>query len=1322
MGIFGKRQTGPVGKLAPRLKQLERLFESGKLAESAAQLAKMWDEKTPETAASEIADLRSLRVRVCQALLAAGNTDESYSLAVSIADDEPSDLEPIAAAMVDKKFIDNRTFDLVRRAVAANDKNKRLLLALAKTVYSEKGDKLNPQEMDFLAETAKAYPLWKDGLSVLADHYLRDGRRDGEALTIYRNAYPNRKADRRLREVLLESLIVNNERDDFAASVYKDAVETSDNDQALKLLAEYFIEKDEFAPSTVPYIERALQRTKLGQESLRKLAELVLKSRSEYIDRSALCLAVYRQGYSDRNLLVLLAESLAEANKFDNESIEIMTKAFEQRVISKRAILILSEHCLANERDDEFAVRVYETYLSTWPDRPQRKIYEVLAHHYAGLTRVDDQAQKIYEEALTDRPNDSIVLNILARAYHAVDRRDDHAQEVYHLAFSSSRDEIRKGLAMILAEIHVAANDFNEDTLQYLTVMGRPTSGPLVQRYDEALTNCFLATGRRGEQAQQAYFALFERTENTPDLNPRLVSLLAELIKERETPPAPDTVEMRVYRKLFELYKFSTDASIAFVLLDDELARQGKLNRLNLAVRCFEADQAKFIELVKQHATEQLLLEVGDFYIEHFNFPLAAQAYQASFDLHPTDQIRYRLAKIHLLDGRGDLALQHLHQLDAQEFKHKRTYWEAAAYQMLGDPAKAGEYLDSLTGQDELPPYLLRLRKAINQELQGNFEQALTEYTDLDGDSAYPQFARWLGLERGILLLKLRKLDYARDHLEQVYRHNPNGRAEQLFFSIALFALAHEHLRSGNVDLALPLFTHAVEINRNHRLLRQVIVDVLSLHGENAFFEGKLPRAGRIMEVCHRILPKRLETKTLLAYTFHRLEDFSKAIIYYRDIAWTDDNPRLERSQAYAYMANNQPQQAWRVFLDLAKRGNLSADNFPRLVKCFLADAEAEEGHAWDRVEFPEFCKGIMLVALLIHDGQYARAVEELNRMTAEDPDNMQVHWYFGMAHSHMGKRDLAVHHWRELLRISSATGATVETKLRQFTEIGLAFVAAGYAQEAMQTWEELRKLDDKNPDLPALYAATLDLNGYQLARKEQFKLAREEWKKAVSYDPDNPGVVQNLAIVNLLLDEYEEATRQFHKLRQLWQRMINANPRSYGHLAKLSTFLEKAMNTLALTKGRPDFDLTKVRAEDAIDYYQKANQFYWILGLDKLATHNQIEREYFRLIKIFNPERHADDFMLVEEAYTNLFRYTERREAIGLFVLNPVQPEVIRARLTRMPADGKISFEHIEFPQVIPPPDYQQLTRSAAKEGDLSAPLFDLLKINLKIADWTLL
>jgi tetratricopeptide (TPR) repeat protein len=294
--------------------------------------------------------------------------------------------------------------------------------------------------------------------------------------------------------------------------------------------------------------------------------------------------------------------------------------------------------------------------------------------------------------------------------------------------------------------------------------------------------------------------------------------------------------------------------------------------------------------------------------------------------------------------------------------------------------------------------------------------------------------------------------------------------------------------------------------------------------------------------------------------------------------------------------------------------------------------------------------------------------------------------------------------------------------KIRQFTEIGLAFLNAGYAPEAMQTWDELRQLDEANADLPVLYAATLDLNAYQLARKDQNKLALEEWRKALGYDPDNPHVVQNAAISNLLLDDYDKATGHFMHLTGLWTQMYRAEPRRYAHLERAVTQLEKAMNTLALTKGRAEFDLTKVRAEDVIHYYQKANQFYWILSLDKSATQQQIEVEYFRLIKIFNPERHADDFMLVEESYTNLFANPKRRELIDLFVFNPVDVDFVRSRLTRIPRDGAVSFEQLQLPDSVPPPDFQQLTPAKADESELVQPLVDLLAINFKIPDWTMM
>ncbi|MEZ5338680.1 MAG: hypothetical protein R3F46_10470 [bacterium] len=1324
MGLFEKLFTGSTGKQTARIKQASKLMEGGKLVEAAELVSELMaenaDAKTAE--AEQRAQVSTLAMELFTAWVSAGRSNEALAHAEKLAGFDPHQLPPIADRLIDTRWLDPRVFELVRHAGEHDSNSKRLLLNLAKNLYSQKGENLDETEFRFLRDTAIAYPLWKDGLGVLADHYLRDNRRDPEALTIYRNAYQNRKADRRLREVLLESLIINNEKDEFAAGVYRDVVETSDNLQALQLLASYYIEHEDFHPGTIPYIERALERGKLENEVLQKLTDLALNSGLDFLDKLGMCLAIYRQGFSDRNLLTFLSDKLAESNKFDDEAIEIMTRAFEQRTVTKRAVLILTEHCLANDREDDFAMRVYESYLSQWPDRPQRRIYQILAHQYAELTRVDDQAQKIYEEALVDNPTDPVICAILARAYHAADRRDEAADMIYKQAFQFVDEDVRRMLAGILAEIRLEAKAYNAETLNYLMVLGRPEKGPLAREYDEALTNCFLNTGRRGEQAQQAYYMLFERTEKSDDINPRLVELLAEIILESGVRPESGSVEMRVYRKLFELKKFSTPEEISFVLMSDLIntGSEGSL-LLNVAVRCFEADSDRLTETLALSGRAPVLQDIGDFFIEHFNYPLASRAYEDAARLSPSSITTFKLAKIYIMEGRAEEAIRLLDSLDSSEFGAKRDYWVAAAHQMLGQVKEAGSLLAKLESADEIPDFLLELRSSINEELDGNLEKGLEGYLRLVRDPRLLKFQRWLGLQIGIVRIRLGQLDEAIQHLEEILRLNPSGRAEQVFLSLALFFQAHNLLRADKLSEGLPLFTRAVEVNRNDRTLRQVIVDVLRLYGEKAFFARDLDRATRVLDVSHRILPNQMLTKTYLAYAYHLKKEYAKAIIYYREISWNDEDPALERSNAYAYMLNQQPDKAWRVFLDLAKRGNLLVDNFPRMVDCFLSDAEAAGGKVWQNVDFPTDSPPLMQAAVLIHDGLYERAVTLLDVLQKKDPHDTQVHWYLGRAYSAMNKRDMAVHHWKELLKICAQANSAADKKIRQFTEIGMAFLESGYAQEAMQTWETLHKVDESNPDLPVLYAATLDLNAYQLARKDQHKLALEEWKKALKFDEDNAAIQQNLSIGWLQLGNYEECTRSFHRLGKTWQVMINQNPRRYGHLSQDINTIEKAMNTFALTKGRPEFDLTKVRAEDSIAFFQKANQFYWMLSLDKNATESQIEREYFRLIKIFNPERHADDFMLVEEAYTNLFANKKKRQAINLFVYNPVDVEATRGRLTKLPRDGRISFETLPMPKSVPDPDYSQLEPWKADEGELTAPLRELLSINLKIPDGAL-
>ena len=242
------------------------------------------------------------------------------------------------------------------------------------------------------------------------------------------------------------------------------------------------------------------------------------------------------------------------------------------------------------------------------------------------------------------------------------------------------------------------------------------------------------------------------------------------------------------------------------------------------------------------------------------------------------------------------------------------------------------------------------------------------------------------------------------------------------------------------------------------------------------------------------------------------------------------------------------------------------------------------------------------------------------------------------------------------------------------------------------------------------------------MGRKDQLKLAQEEWKKALTYDPNSALLQQNFAIACLMLDNFEEATGQFRKLGRMWQALIDKNPRANAKLSKGLVHLQKMLSTIEVLKERPEFDLNKIRAEDWIDFYQRANQFYWILGLQKGATPLQIEREYFRLIKIFNPERHAEDFMLVEESYTNLFKNPERRDMLDLMVFNPLSLAELRTRLTRVPQDGQVSFERLDLPASVPPPDFSQLKPRKATDEELAAPLKDLLAISWKIPDWTVI
>ncbi|MCB1188091.1 hypothetical protein KDL29_13075, partial [bacterium] len=100
------------------------------------------------------AELRSqigvLSLELFNAYVASGKAAEALAHAEKLAGFAPQQLPAIADRLVDSKWLEPEVFDLVRRAGEQDSNSKRLLLNLAKNLYSQKGEHLDEKEFAFL--------------------------------------------------------------------------------------------------------------------------------------------------------------------------------------------------------------------------------------------------------------------------------------------------------------------------------------------------------------------------------------------------------------------------------------------------------------------------------------------------------------------------------------------------------------------------------------------------------------------------------------------------------------------------------------------------------------------------------------------------------------------------------------------------------------------------------------------------------------------------------------------------------------------------------------------------------------------------------------------------------------------------------------------------------------------------------------------------------------------------------------------------------------------------------------------------------------------
>jgi len=913
------------------------------------------------------------------------------------------------------------------------------------------------------------------------------------------------------------------------------------------------------------------------------------------------------------------------------------------------------------------------------------------------------------------------VLPLLAASYLTYETRQPKAYAVYERAYPIAEDDaLRRQIARLLAEHRIEGGNFDRKTLEFIEVALPTASAAARETLLDARTKCYLMLDRRDPSAIQVYLELYRKSVEEREENIRLISILSDVAMSPPEGFAPDLeLKLELCYKRFELEKFNCPESIAFFLLNQVLTvNRDYKYRLHLAVRCFEAGAESLAQQLYSSGELAYLQHVGRFYLERHNYEQAARVFSLANRYEPCEENAYHLAKILLSEGKTKEAVEMLSGIRSSELAPRVRYWQAAALQQEMKPKKAAPLLERLQAEgDSIPRYLLRLRQGLNAELAGEYSRAIELYRQVLSDEESRAFHRWLKIQIGLAHWRAREQKEARRQLAEVYRENPSGRAEQRNYSYILVVDACGAGADGDWEKALSDSLEAVDVNREDRLLRGVLVDILHYYAQHFFFDKNYEMAVQVLEAAHRILPRNVETKTYLAYSYHLLHKYAPALIYYRDITWSDDAPMLERSQAYCYLADKQLKRAWRVFLDLKRRGNLLAEDTPLMINAFLADRDAAGGEAFAALAFREE-KNVPLpfAAFYIHDGQYDRALALLSKLAGTKKQELQRLWFMGKASSLRGDRELAVAYWRQLLEACLQRPTHTETKISQLLDVGIAFLEAGYAKEAMETWETLKELAPDFRYLKKLYAATLDLNAYTLSRKGSHASAIGEWEKAVNYDPENFNIVQNLAIAYMMADDFDNSAVYWNRLTTAWQRMVDRNPQLYAHLSVAIGEVEKLLTDVFVAQRQETEDGYTARTEEMVDYFQRANQFYWILGLDRRATKGQIEKSYFRLVKIFNPERHAADFMLLEDSYANLTDQ-KKRDRIDIFAFSPVEAEQVRKTVFGEQREASV-FEELGLNLRVPGPDYSHLQQAVTTPDESLARLTENITYYFRLGD----
>ncbi|MCD6216750.1 tetratricopeptide repeat protein [bacterium] len=1117
-------------------------------------------------------------------------------------------------------------------------------------------------------------------------------------LRVLKKAYEKKKSNEFLLKIYAQALWDNQIFDQRSLEIYDRAHQADPNfPKAIKGLGKALIENARWDDRALK-IHRRLQKLEPeNKEHLKNIAlcyanqdpppdesyQVMLKARELYPDEEAIFDGLTKYYLNNQEMREAIFEHFKKAyekkpsrmiaekmlpyllrnHDTSDTAISVYEQHFATHPKREQILSILSEHYIKNNKSDDLALEIVETLFKLNPRARDNTLY--LAMLYAKDGKFDATALQVYESVVDEEEGDTPpeIISALANTYLKENRKDSHAREIYfrELELKPHNTEVLKTLGIIaLSKKHLDDRD-----IRVLTKLFKAPSTQNEFRINVANSLVQVLTKRRNDTgfAQEVFGFLWQKGSELPS------EAVMELALKHAKSKSSNAQDIRLFESalknrfnstiawaLAKLYiKNSRDDSTANTLymrvLQDDPTNSSIINFLapkildkkEIKPKYFpiiqgliETNPKLLLEKVSQTHGMTLFIKTGRHHLIHGDFDKAFKVLNFANKNFKDPVIEYLLG-IALLE-KGDLStasrvFEHLVKSAPQNPLYQYRLGHLALLEKKFDIAeKAFKKLFKSYPNHEL----LNARMGMLYEAQGNWKKAETHYKKLLESSG--EFSNY-----GLLRLAVENFRHNRDDSfeEKLKKHIDESYFGQLIartlakrrFDIGVRAFREEKLQEAVHHLERAAkYVDTAELNR-------IYAEAHYRYGIQLMKRNDTVNAEKHFKQAQEIDPKSGGPSLLLGLMSHINNKPIKARSYYQYVI---NNHSNLRDYALIYLGKlelknknyNQANENFNMALEYERVYPEAL--LGRMISFYINSAELDTPRILENRDFLELYEKKMinlpfLGVIFFRGGRYDQGINVLEKGVKKNPD-VESLFLLGLLNIYNQKHKIAFHYWSDIPSLLGKSKMMLDKKLEILYALGYYYLEEEMIEKATEVFDEIKRFSPKSLDLDIAKSLTLIHRGYLEAKARNVDRAINSWKTALKFNQSSLMALQNLSLAYIIKTKPQEALDNWTHYFDLLERKVQRFP-DENSVVELNES-RRILNTLNMVAGDEKTFSLAVRKEILIDNIESVNHYYWTLNLEKGATADDAKTSYFRLIRTYTPEKHAEEFMQIEEAY----------------------------------------------------------------------------------------